>query len=97
MIERHQLAATGLFLAAAATVLWRDGPSDIAVAKILILFVVLLTIWFYRIFAWLASFGFPEYFARDFGSKNHPGPYAFFFWIIFLIFWAFFVFNWSLW
>jgi hypothetical protein len=96
-IERHQLIATGIFISVALIVLWQHGPGNISVAKIFILFCALLPIWLYRLLAWLASFGFPEYFARDFGSRNQSGPYAFFFWLVFLIISAFIIFDWSLW
>jgi hypothetical protein len=69
---------------------------DEALAGIIILLIFLLHILFYRIIAFFSGFGFPEYFARDFKSENHPGPYAFFFWIIFLIGCLFIIFDWRL-
>lgn len=94
-MEKHQRIAVLIWLAVAGFVLWRD-PRNEALAKALILFVLIVPIVFYRLVAWFASFGFPEYFARDFGPDPHPGPYAFFFWLLFLIACAFVVFDWSL-
>jgi len=83
-MERHQQIAVGIFLTVAGYALWRDGQ-EVGFAKALVMLVFLMPIIFYRVVAWLSSFGFPEYFARDFGGRNHPGPYAFFFWLLFLI------------
>ena len=74
---------------------WRD-PEQEALAKGLILLIFLLAILFYKVVAWFSGFGFPEYFARDFGSDNKPGPYAFFFWMLYLIACGFIVFDLSL-
>ena len=95
MIERHQLAATALFGLTGLLLVLRDGMSDVTLGKLIILAALLLPIWFYRLIAWLSSFGFPEYFAQDFGSRNLPGPYAFFFWLVFLIACATMIFDWS--
>jgi len=94
-MEKHQRIAVLIWLAVAGYVYWRD-PQQEALAKGLLLFLFIVPIVFYRLVAWLSSFGFPEYFARDFGSENHPGPYAFFFWILFLIGCVFLVFDLSL-
>ena len=96
MIERHQLAATALFGITGLIILARDGMSDATLGKFVILIALLLPIWLYRLIAWLSSFGFPEYFARDFGSRNLPAPYAVFFWIVFLIACVMMIFDWSL-
>ena len=94
-LERHQKIAIILFIAVAAFLLMRDG-TDKALAGCLGLFATLLPIIFYRTIAYFAGFGFPEVFAKDYGSENHPGPYAFFFWVIFLLVAAVVVFEWSL-
>ena len=73
----------------------RDGDERAITAGI-ILDALLLPIRFYRGIAWLAGFGFPEVFARDYGGANHPGSYAVFFWFLFLIAAAFLVFDWGL-
>ena len=75
---------------------WARDGDDRAIAAGFILGALLLPIRFYRGIAWLAGFGFPEVFARDYGGDNHPGPYAVFFWFLFLIAAAFLVFDWSL-
>ncbi|MEW8052283.1 MAG: hypothetical protein AB2792_13750 [Candidatus Thiodiazotropha sp.] len=49
-----------------------------------------------RIIAFFSGFVFPEYFAKDFKSENHPGLYAHFFWILYLIACALIVFDWQL-
>ena len=95
--ERHQLVAVGIWAAVCGVLAIRDGLGEQTLGKMLALFVVLLPILIYRVIAWLSSFGFPEVFARDYGSRSAPGPYAFFFWIIFLIVCAFLLFRWSLW
>lgn len=90
MIERHQLIATLIFLAVSAVIGLREGVEPM-LRQGTVLLALLLPILFYRLLAWLSSFGFPEYFARDFGSENHPGPYAVFFWLVFLGFAAYFL------
>ncbi|MBT8422833.1 MAG: hypothetical protein KJP03_06930, partial [Gammaproteobacteria bacterium] len=82
-MEKHQRNALLIFVAVLLYMLWRDGRDE-SLVKALVLFIFLAPILFYRFIAWLASFGFPEYFARDFGGENHPGPYAFFFWLLYL-------------
>lgn len=94
-MESHQRNALLIFVAVLLYAVWRDGRDE-GLIKGLILFIFLVPIIFYRLVAWLSSFGFPEYFARDFGSDNHPGPYAFFFWLLFLIACAFIVFDLSI-
>jgi len=94
-IEKHQAAALLVF---ALVVTWtsaRDGINAALPGHVL-LAVFLVPVLSYRLIAWLSGFGFPEYFARDFSSDNHPGPYAFFFWILFLIACAFRVLGWQL-
>ena len=83
ILERHQKIATLICLATVALVLFRE-ESEPGLERALLVLVALLPVLFYRLLAWLASFGFPEYFARYFGSRNHPGPYAVFFWLLFL-------------
>ncbi len=94
-MERHHWYAVAVFMAVAGVAVWRDGRDE-GLVKALILALVLVPLLFYRLVAWLSGFGFPEYFARDFGSANHPGPYAFFFWLVFLIAAAFIAFDLSL-
>lgn len=94
-LEKHQRIALIIFAAVIGYAYWRDGSQE-AFAKGLILLMFLLGILFYRITAFFSGFGFPEYFARDFGSENRPGPYAFFFWLLYLIACGFIVFDLSL-
>ncbi len=93
-MERHQSIAIAVFLAVAGFAVWRDGLHE-GVLKALILAVFLVALLLYRVVAWFSGFGFWEYFATDFGSENHPAPYAFFLWLLFLIVAAFIVFDWS--
>lgn len=95
MLERHQLIAALIALGATALVWLRDGTEQ-ALAAGTVLLILWLPIVFYRALAWLAGFGFPEIFARDYGSENHPGPYALFFWILFLLAALFILFDWRL-
>ena len=92
-LERHQKIAIGLYLFTTAYLFARDD-FDQALGKSLALLILLLFIIFYRIMADFAGFGFPEVFAKDYGSENHPGPYAFLFWILFLVAWAAVFFEW---
>ncbi|MCU7813534.1 MAG: hypothetical protein KZQ77_20205 [Candidatus Thiodiazotropha sp. (ex Notomyrtea botanica)] len=94
-MERHKLIALTIFLFVSLYLGVRDGFEE-AVAQQLILAVLLIPIFFYRVVAFFSGFGFPEYFARDFKSENHPGPYAIFFWLLFLITCLFMIFEWSL-
>ncbi|MES9944315.1 MAG: hypothetical protein ABW080_05110 [Candidatus Thiodiazotropha sp.] len=94
-METHKLVAIAIFICVALYTSIRDGIDD-ALAANIILLIFLLPILFYRIIAFFSGFGFPEYFAKDFKSDNHPGPYAFFFWIIYLIACLFIVLDWHL-
>jgi hypothetical protein len=86
-LDRHQKVALGLYLFTLIYLLARDD-FERALAQGLALGVLLLPILFYRIIAYFAGFGFPEVFARDYGTDNHPGPYALLFWILYLAAWA---------
>jgi len=93
-MEKHQFIATLIFFVL-VIILWvRDGM-EAAVEKGLLLFILLLPIYFYRHFAYFAGFGFMEYFARDFGEKNHPGAYAILFWLLFIVAGLFLLFEWK--
>ena len=94
-LEKHKAIAIVIFLGVSTLCAVRDGREQ-AIGTVLILALFLIPIMFYRVIALLSSFGFPEVFAKDYGSENHPGPYAFFFWILFLIACCFIVFEWSL-
>lgn len=94
-MEKHKVVALAIFLIVVLFTSLRDGFED-ALAGHIILAVFLVPILFYRVVAFFSSFGFPEYFAKDFKSENHPGPYAFFFWLLFLIVCAFLLFKWHL-
>ena len=94
-MERHQLVALIIGLAVFCLVWLRDGL-DTALREGVVLLFAFLLIMFYRVIRYFAGFGFPEFLASDYGSANHPGPYAFFFWILFLIVCLFMVFDLSL-
>ena len=94
-LEKHKAIAIVMFLGVSTLCAVRDGREQ-AMNTVFILALFLMPIMFYRVIAFLSSFGFPEVFAKDYGSANHPGPYAFFFWILFLIACCFIVFEWSL-
>ena len=93
-MENHKKIALVIFIVVAFYAGQRNGVSG-AIKDIIVLAVFLVTILCYRAIANLSGFGFPEYFAKDFKSENHPGPYAFFFWILYLTVCAFIVFDWS--
>jgi hypothetical protein len=86
-LDRHQKVAIGLYLFTLTYLFARDDFAH-ALRQGLALGVMLLPILFYRIIAHFAGFGFPEVFARDYRSTNHPGPYALLFWILYLVVWA---------
>ena len=58
-----------------------------------ILFILFVLILLYKLIAYHSGFGFHESLARDFGSENHAGAYAFFFWLLYLIACAFTLFR----
>ena len=60
------------------------------------MFVAFGLILFYRVAAFFGSVGFMEFLASDYGSHNPKGPYAFFFWLLFIIVCLFQIFEWSL-
>jgi len=91
----HKLLALAIYLLVVGFT-WLGQGDAVAWREGLVLGIFLVPIFLYRTIAWLSGFGFPEYFARDFGSENHPGPYALFFWLVFLIACAFVVFDLSL-
>ena len=94
-LERHQKIAIGIFSAVTLYLFIRDD-FDQAAGRSLALLATLVPILFYRTIAYFSGFGFPEVFARDYGSENRPGPYALFFWMLYLIVCGFLVFEWSI-
>ncbi|MCF6263014.1 MAG: hypothetical protein L3J24_05435 [Xanthomonadales bacterium] len=94
-IEKHQLVATGVFVASSFCFFYLY-ESFLAIEKSVLLFAALLPILLYKFLAWMSGFGFFEAFARDYGTENSPGPYAFFFWVLFIVVWLFLIFDWSL-
>lgn len=92
MLKKHQKIALGLFIAVAIFTSMLRGFEP-ALKGNLVLALFLIPIFFYRVVAFFSGFGFPECFAKDYRSENHPGPYAFFFWLVFLIACAFALFD----
>jgi len=95
-MERHQIIAISIFIAVISLINFRAQATDDVIDTSIGLFVVLLPILFYRLVAYLASFGFPEILARDYGSKNDPQAYAVFFWMLFIIACLFVLFDWQI-
>ncbi|MCP5158628.1 MAG: hypothetical protein H6975_04300 [Gammaproteobacteria bacterium] len=95
-IERHQAVSLLIFAGVSVLITIRDGIGDEALARIFLLLVFLVPLLLYRVVAYLSSFGFMEFFASDYGSRNSAGPYAFFFWLLFLIACLFQIFEWSI-
>jgi hypothetical protein len=85
--DRHQKIAIGIFLFTAVYVFVRDSTQK-ALEQSFALLVLLLAIIFYRRIAYYAGFGFPQVWAKDYRSENHPAPYALLFWIIYLLAWS---------
>ena len=94
-MEKHQIYAIGIFAAIAIPGTLKNGFSA-SWYQYSILLAFLLPILLYKVIAFFAAHGIPEYFARDYGSRNHPGPYALFFWMLYLVACAFILFDWSL-
>ncbi len=95
MLENHQKYALLIFAGVVGLIWLLDGKTE-AVDDGAILFAFLIPIFAYRIIAFFSGFGFPEFFAKDFGSENNPGPYAFFFWVLYLIACLACIFDWQL-
>lgn len=95
-METHQRIAFFISILMSALIYSRHGLSDQGLAQIMLIFTLFIVILLYRWLAYFAGFGFPEVFARDYGSKNHPAPYAVFFWLIFLIVCTSIIFEWSI-
>lgn len=95
-MEKHQGVALALFLAVALWLLFRDGAGEDTWARILILLLTLVPIMIYRVIAYFAGIGFPEFLASDYGGENNPAPYAVLFWIVFLLACLSQIFQWSL-
>jgi len=95
LMERHQVVALVIYLVMVAVIGLRAGVDGV-IEQGGILFMFLLPILFVRVIAYYSSFGFWEFFAKDFGSGNSPGPYAFFFWMLFIIACLFTLFGWSI-
>ena len=85
--DRHQKIAIGIFLFTSVYVFVRDSAQH-ALEQSFALFILLLAIIFYRRIAYYAGFGFPEVWAKDYRTENHPAPYALLFWIIYLLAWS---------
>jgi hypothetical protein len=83
-MERHQQIAV-LIAGIVFSILTLRNGFDASIDEGVLLLISLVPILFYRLIAYLSGFGFPEVFAKDYGSENHSGPYAFFFWVLFLI------------
>ncbi len=94
-MERHQSIAILIFCASTLVIWLMDGREE-ALLDGAIMFMPLLLILIYRLIARLAGFGIPEIFAKDYGSVNHPGPYAFLFWVLFIVVCLFCLFDLSL-
>lgn len=95
-MEKHQRIALLIFLVVVAILYQREGFSDRGLASMAMTFIGFLGILFYRILAVMSGIGFRERLARDYGSPNHAGPYAFFCWILYLIICAMLVFELSI-
>ena len=91
-MEKHQLYAILIFIVIALFLILSNGL-DKALEKIFFIGISLIGILFYRVIAWLARVGFIERFAKDYNSANHPGPYAFLFWCLFIAACGIVVFN----
>ena len=83
-MEKHQKIAILIFVAVIAIVYFRDGSEEL-LGTSMTLAAALCGVLFYRFFAFLGSFGFMEYFARDYGAKNQSIVFAVLFWLLFLI------------
>jgi hypothetical protein len=83
-VERHQVIALLIYIIMVSLQYLRAGEDE-AFKTAQLLLACLVPIFLYRVFAYFSGFGFPEIFAKDYGSENHAGPYAFFFWMVYII------------
>lgn len=95
IMEKHQFVGILVAICVSLSVFVRDGANDETLARVILVFAGLIPILIYRIIAYFSGFGFMESFASDYGSKNDAGPYAFFFWLVFLVICLFQIFKWS--
>jgi len=93
-MEKHQKIAVTLYISTLALIYFRGSSDDEMISQSVLLLLFLVPILFYKLIAYFASFGFPEVFARDYGSQNSPTPYAVFFWLLFIIACLYILFDW---
>jgi len=82
-IEKHQKIAILIFIIV-AIILFNRGGTETLLNQGVPAFIFLVMILFYRLFAWLMSFGFLPSLASD-AHNYKTGPFAVVFWILFLI------------
>jgi len=82
-MEKHQIYAILISIAVTLLLIHNNG-FDNSIEKIYLVGISLCLILFYRIIAWLSAFIPIAGLAKDRGSPNHLGPYAFFFWCLFI-------------
>ena len=94
-MERHKSIAVALWALTSLLLLARHGAVDAAWGRILLLTMLLLPVLFYRTIAELARIGPMPWLASDFKSRNRALPFAFLFWLVFIIGVAAVLFDWS--
>jgi hypothetical protein len=94
-IEKHQKVALSIF-AVLSALLFLKYEQTIAFRKATSLFLFLVPVLFYKVIRYFSGFGYRESHASDYGSENHAGAYAFFFWMVYIIVCCGVYFDWRL-
>ncbi len=94
-METHKKIALIIYFIVAFLISGREDIERVK-AQLILLAICLIPILFYRLIARFSGFGFPEIFAKDYGKPRPAEPYAFFFWLLYLIACGFIVFKWSI-
>jgi hypothetical protein len=82
-LEKHQKIAILIFIILSLILFLREDQTEL-LQKIALLFLFLLAILLYKLLAFLSSFGFLPSMASD-ANNFKTGPFAFLFWVIFVI------------
>ncbi len=82
-LEKHQKYAIYIFIISSLILYNREEQAEF-LRNIGILFLFLIPILFYKLLAFISSFGFLPSLASD-ANNFKTGPFAFLFWIIYLI------------
>ena len=94
-ISKSKLVAILIYIGVVGLV-WLRGNTGYTQGTAIVLGIFLIAILFSRLFAWSASWGMMESLASDHGKGVPTSMASLFYWILYLIACAFFVFEWSI-